>query len=183
MKIVILNGNTDPNNKSFDEYLVNLSLVLDNENNAVRVLQLRDLRINHCTGCFNCWYKTPGLCILKDDMREVCREYINSDFVIFASPIIMGFTSSLLKRTTDRLIPLGQPYGDIVKGKFIHVKRYFQYPSLGLILDNETDSDEDVIKMINNLYRDISIIFFSKLMFTNFLGKPVNEIADEITHC
>lgn len=182
MKIVILNGNTDPNNKSFDEYLVNLSLVLGNENNAVRVLQLRDMKIHHCTGCFDCWYKTPGLCILKDDMREVCREYINSDFVIFASPIIMGFTSYLLKKTTDRLIPIAQPYGNIVKRKFIHVKRYFQYPSLGLILDHETDSDEDDMKIINDLYRDISIMFFSKLMFTNFLDRPVKEIADEISH-
>ena len=170
MKIVILNGNPDPDNSPFDEYLANLYRILDDGINTARILTLRGMNIHHCIGCFDCWYKTPGICIFKDDMKEVCREYINSDFVIFASPIIMGFTSSLLKKTTDRLIPLGQPYGNIVKGKLIHVKRYFQYPPLGLILDHEIDTDKDDIKIINNLYSDISTMFFSRLMFTSLLG-------------
>jgi len=183
MKIVILNGNQDPDNKYFNEYLEDLCRVLNNRNHSTQVLQLREMKIHHCSGCFDCWYKTPGTCMFKDEMREVCREYVNSDFVIYASPIIMGFTSSLLKKAQDRLIQLGQPYYNVVKGKFVHVKRYIQYPLLGLLLDRETDSDEDDIQIINNLYRDISILFDSKVVFTKFVGGPVKEIADEINHC
>lgn len=183
MKIIILNGNPDPANIFFDESLVGLYRVLEDRNHKARILILRDMKIHHCNGCFNCWYKTPGTCIFKDDMRTICREYINSDYVIFASPIIMGFTSFVLKKTIDRLIPLGQPYGNIYKKKLIHMKRYFQYPSIGLVLERESDTCKNDIIIINNLYRDISTMFFSKLMFTKFIDKQIKDIADEINHC
>jgi len=103
MKITILNGNPDPDNQKFDDYLNNLIKFLELSDNSVVDFKLREMKIRHCRGCFSCWVKTPGQCIYKDDSHDICREYINSDFILFASPLVMGFTSAVLKIAMDKL--------------------------------------------------------------------------------
>ena len=121
MRITILNGSPNADNITFDDYLKSLCNLLESNNHTVNVLTLRDMDIRYCIGCFGCWVKTPGDCSnAADDTRDVRREYINSDFVLFASPIIMGFTSALLKRAHERLIPLLLPYSRFFDGESHH---------------------------------------------------------------
>jgi len=104
MKITILNGDPDAKNDVLDNYLKRLSDVLMSGNHTVTIFNLREMHIKYCTGCFRCWTETPGQCVEKDDSGYICREYINSDFVLFASPIITGFTSALLRRAQEMLL-------------------------------------------------------------------------------
>ena len=106
MQITILNGNPDAVNTAFDGYLNRLSDELTSDGHAVTVFGLREMDIKYCIGCLDCWVKTPGLCVSADEARDVCRAYINSDFVLWASPVIMGFYSALLKKVTDKIISL-----------------------------------------------------------------------------
>ena len=102
MHITILNGNPDESNQSFDDYLQRLSDALTSDDHGVTVLTLREMDIKYCTGCFGCWVKTPGECVVDDASRDVCRAAIHSDLVLWASPVIMGFYSALLKRAADK---------------------------------------------------------------------------------
>ncbi|GAG64044.1 unnamed protein product, partial [marine sediment metagenome] len=43
--------------------------------------------IKPCLGCFDCWFKTPGKCIIEDDMDELLSKFLSSDIVVFATPI------------------------------------------------------------------------------------------------
>ena len=125
MKITILNGNPNVEDSGFDDYLTKLKTVLESRDHTVLILHLRDMDIRYCIGCFGCWVKTPGECSnAADDTRVVCREFINSGLVIFASPVIMGFTSALLKKAHDRLLPLLTPYVRLFEGESHHVARY-----------------------------------------------------------
>jgi multimeric flavodoxin WrbA len=54
-----------------------------------------------CMGCFGCWVKTPGECIIDDMMSKINRNYINSDVVIYLSPIIFGQFSANIKNSLD----------------------------------------------------------------------------------
>ena len=78
MKITILNGNPDANNDVFDGYLKKLSDALVSDNHLVTILDLREMDIRYCIGCFGCWLKTPGKCIVADGSRDVCREFVSS---------------------------------------------------------------------------------------------------------
>jgi multimeric flavodoxin WrbA len=80
MKITILNGNPDPS--GFDEYLVRLKNELEDRPNSVTLLNLRDLTLRYCIGCWGCWVKTPGMCTHHDDSPEIDRAVINADFVL-----------------------------------------------------------------------------------------------------
>jgi len=181
LRITVLNGNPETENIAFDAYLEKLSGSLESHNHAVRTLQLRDMDIRYCIGCFGCWVKTPGECsTAQDDTREICREYINSDVVIFASPVIMGFTSALLKKAHDRLIPLLTPYIRLFEGETHHIARYDKYPLIGLLLQFDGNTDAEDMEIISDIYRRDTINFKSSFISTQMMINPVEEVADAL---
>jgi hypothetical protein len=182
MKITILNGNPDAGNVVFDGYLARLSNVLASDQHEVVVWELREMDIQYCTGCWGCWVKTPGECIAVDDSRDVCRAVINSDFVLFASPVIMGFYSALLKKTMDKLIPLLHPYIVVDQGEAHHLARYDRYPVLGLLLEKSGDTDDEDIEIISDVHSRTALNMKSRLSFTRLTLDPVEEVAGEITN-
>ena len=144
------------------------------------IMNLREMAIKYCTGCFSCWVKTPGECVFKDDSHEVCRSYINSDLVVFASPIIMGFTSAVLKKATDKLIPLLHPYIMFVQGECHHYSRYDRYPLMGVILEKGEDTDEEDLRIINDIYHRMAINFKTSCSFIKQTTATIEEVADAI---
>ena len=59
MKILILNGNPDPDRGNMDPYINRLQEKLNAAGHDAGVVVLRDLKIGYCTGCFNCWLRRP----------------------------------------------------------------------------------------------------------------------------
>ncbi|HUU28757.1 MAG TPA: NAD(P)H-dependent oxidoreductase [archaeon] len=179
-KICFLNGS--PGNKGFalDSYLRDLTGLLDLQGHEVTNLLLRDMDIKHCTGCWGCWVKTPGECVIKDDSPVVCRAVIQSDLALFASPVIMGFTSATLKRATDRLIPLVYPYFDLSHGEFHHLARYDRYPRFGLLLEKTEGTDNEDIEIISDIFTRMALDIKSALSFMRLTSCPPEEVADEI---
>jgi len=61
MRITVLNGDPEPAS-AFDAYLHEVGTRLSASGHEVTVLELRDLDLKGCSGCFGCWLKTPGEC-------------------------------------------------------------------------------------------------------------------------
>ncbi|OGG02098.1 MAG: hypothetical protein A3F83_15045 [Candidatus Glassbacteria bacterium RIFCSPLOWO2_12_FULL_58_11] len=180
MKIVVLNGSPDSRRFELDCYLAELEGLLETRGHVVKSFELRAMNIGHCTGCWGCWVKTPGECVIRDDSQKVCRAAINSDLLLFASPVIMGFTSAVLKKISDRLIPLLHPYFEIDRGEIHHRKRYERYPAVGLLLERATDTDEEDLELIRDIYARMALDFKSELKFTGLTGNPAEEAADAL---
>jgi multimeric flavodoxin WrbA len=138
------------------------------------------MSLEYCIGCWGCWVKTPGQCVISDDSGAICREYISSDLVMFTSPIIMGFTSALLKKAHDKLIPLIHPYFERFENEVHHIGRYDKYPLMGLLLEKAQDTDEDDIEIISDIYHRSAINFKTSLCFCGDTDAPVEEVAHEI---
>jgi len=180
MRITILNGNPSPEDAAFDGYLRGLVEALEAGHHAVTALQLRDMDIKYCTGCWGCWVKTPGECVARDDSAEICRAAIHADLVLHASPVIMGFYSALLKKTTDKLIPLIHPYAVVDQGEAHHLARYDKYPLFGLLLQPGDDTDDEDLKIIADIHRRTALNLKSRLAFVRLTDDPIEEVAREI---
>jgi multimeric flavodoxin WrbA len=181
IKVAILNGNPNADNGSFDDYLQRLSDELTSGGHTVTVFGLREMDVKYCTGCFGCWVKTPGECVVKDESRNIRRAVINADFVLWASPVRMGFYSALLKTVTDKLTPLLLPYGEIAHGETRHVARYEQYPVQGLLLEKGPGTDDEDIQIISTIQEQTALDYKSRLAFTKSTYEPVVDVARAIT--
>ena len=181
MKITVINGTPENHSGSLDEYLDRIicSLQKDHE---VRQYSLREMKIRPCTGCFHCWIKTPGTCSFKDESQVLCREYISSDLVLYASPLIMGYPSALMKNAMDRMIPLIHPYLQEIDGEVHHEKRYCNYPELGLLLEKEEDTDREDTAIVSDLFERAAINVMSRIRFMIFSDSPIEEVSGAINN-
>ncbi|MBD3341648.1 MAG: hypothetical protein GF353_21265 [Candidatus Lokiarchaeota archaeon] len=180
MQILILDGQRDADSEAYASYITDLKSALASHGNDIQIISLRNKKIKYCTGCWGCWVKMPGLCVANDDTHEVRREYINSDFVLMVSPVIMGFTSALLKMTQDKLIPLVHPYITLVNNECHHEPRYPKYPLLGLLLNRNGDADAEDIEIISDIQKRFALNLKSELRFTMTMDQPVKEVCDAI---
>lgn len=179
-KITILNGNPGNRAHGLDSYLEEVETLLESRGHEITSFDLRGMDIRYCTGCWGCWVKTPGECVVKDDSARICRSVIGSDFLLFASPVIMGFTSALLKRACDRLIPMIHPYFEIVNGEVHHRARYDKYPAIGVILEKSEDTDQEDIEIIGDIYSRMAINLKSELCMIRLTEDSAGEVADAI---
>jgi multimeric flavodoxin WrbA len=179
MKITIINGNPEPS--SFDTYVAELEIRLEARGHTVTLLDLRDLDIRYCIGCFGCWVKTPGECSTQDESYKMQRAVIHSDFTLWAAPLRMGFPSALLKMAMDKSIPLIHPYFVVDRGEAHHRPRYKHYPRLGLLVEPEPDTDETDLDIVSNIFSRTALNLKSRLEFALTTDTPVEEIAYRIS--
>ncbi|HOV72402.1 MAG TPA: flavodoxin family protein [Candidatus Hydrogenedentes bacterium] len=71
---------------------------------------LVDHDIRHCRGCYVCWIKTPGRCIIEDDMAGLLGKMAAADVIVFATPLYVDNVSGIMKQFLDRLIPAADPH-------------------------------------------------------------------------
>jgi len=76
------------------------------------VVDISKLNIQGCNGCFSCWTKTPGKCVIKDDMTDILPKIIAADVIIWSFPLYSCGIPGKMKCFWDRQIPLALPYMD-----------------------------------------------------------------------
>ncbi len=178
MKILFLNGsNTVSEINSYISSVINNLTAAGHE---TKELVLRDMNYSPCRGCFNCWVKTPGLCVFKDDGDILCKEFLTADIAVLASPVIMGYPAALVKNALDRIIPLIHPYLEDVGGEVHHMKRYKKYPVMALLLEKNADTDDADIQIINAIFQRAAINLQSSLKFVKLTNSPVEEAVNAL---
>lgn len=178
MKITILNGNPEPS--SFDQYLKVLKSALETKNHQVTQIDLRELPLKYCIGCFDCWVKTPGLCNVDDASQEMDRAVINSDFTLWAGPLKMGFPTALMKMALDKHLPLIHPYMVVDQNEAHHLKRYDRYPRVGMLVERESETNETDLQIITQIFSRTALNFKSKLDFLETTELPVEDLVEKI---
>ena len=145
MNTVILDGSVD-----HDPWLDQAREALLDELGGLgwqtEVLPLREMEIGHCLGCFGCWIQTPGECLIDDAGRDVARAMIQSDLVVYLTPVTFGGYSSALKKALDRSICLVSPFFTQIDGEVHHRPRYARYPRcIGVGVLPEPDAESEAI--------------------------------------
>lgn len=111
MKVLMINGS--PKGKKSNTYkLTNAFIEGIKEATDVEYeeIQVNTLNIKPCLGCFSCWNKTPGQCVIKDEMTAILEKMLWADTVIWSFPLYYFNVPSKLKNLIDRQLPLALPF-------------------------------------------------------------------------
>lgn len=178
MKVTILNGN--PQDSAFDVYVKQIQTLIEEKGNQVTNIFLRELPLKFCTGCWGCWVKTPGKCQSDSASQEMDVAVINTDFLLWAAPLKMGYPSELLKMAMDKHLPLIHPYMVVDQFEAHHQKRYAKYPRIGLLVEKEPSTDELDLEIVTQLFQRTALNFKSRLYFSLTSETPVKDLAARI---
>lgn len=105
--------------------------------------------IKNCIGCFNCWVKTPGQCVLKDDYSNMGELMAKSKVLVILSECKYGTYSPFVKNVLDRSIPYIHPDFTKRNGEIHHKPRYNnQIHMRAYFYGAKTTEEKDTIKKL-----------------------------------
>ena len=99
MKILVLGGSHNRNG-STKILIESFSRGAREAGHTVTVLDTAHMNVHPCTGCIACGYDGP--CVQKDDMVQIRETVMDSDMLVFASPLYFFGFSAQLKTVIDR---------------------------------------------------------------------------------
>ena len=101
-----------------------INALLDNADNQIKIIETKDLDIHHCIGCNQCWLKTPGQCVIKDDYSQIIKQLVTSEDLWLITGTRYGFLDYRGKRIMDRIMPMLNMNIEIRGGWMRHQLRY-----------------------------------------------------------
>lgn len=125
--------------------------------------------VKPCVGCFGCWVKTPGKCVIKDKDSDFVTLMPHVHEVIVISQLVFGGFSPDIKAVFDRSIGFILPFFCDVNGEMHHKQRYEKRPSLkymfysSAITEDEKTTAQNLIKAnaVNFGINDYAVSFFA----------------------
>ncbi len=168
MKTLILDG-SQPNDPTSAKVKMSLQAQLSN----VETLVLCEQKIGNCAGDFFCWVRSPGMCNTNDDNRIIAEKIMQSDLVIYLTPVTFGGYSSALKRMVDHQIQNISPFFATIDGEIHHQPRYKNYPDVLTIgwMDQPNAQSEAVFRQ---LVRRNAINMYASTSVTGLVNNEAN---------
>lgn len=108
--------------------------------------------IRSCNGCFCCWHKTPGQCVIKDGFENMGKLIHVADEITIISRYTYSGFSSFIKNVLDRCLGYVLPQFEVVNKQTHHQRRYeedkpFTFVFYGQRLNEE--EKESAIRYVN----------------------------------
>jgi len=179
MRICVLDGSAAPHAGGLEVWVSAFCETLEDKGGEVERITLRDLGIKPCTGCWSCWWATPGRCIRRDGMETAYRALLRSDLTVWAVPLVLGAAPALVKHAQDRMIPLIHPYIRLADGECHHRGRYAHYPELGLVMEPGNGDEAGDIELAGMLWKRFALNMKSSLRFALTTAREAREVAHE----
>jgi len=125
--------------------------------------------IQNCIGCFGCWIKKPGECVIADDYNHMGEYLSKCNELIIVSKCFYGGYSPFVKNIMDRSISYIHPYFEVRNNELHHRQRYENHFEMSVyfygenITQKEKTTAEKLIKAnVLNLICDIKNVIFVK---------------------
>lgn len=127
-------------------------------------------KIRPCLGCFSCWVKTPGQCVIPDDMAALLKKLAETDIVVFATPLYVDNVSGIMKTFMDRFMPIADPHFEKDgNGQYRHVRRSEKAPKI-VVISNCGFPEQDHFQVLRLLFRRIARNFHSEVIAEIYRG-------------
>ena len=161
--------------------LSDMPLNISIENKEIKYIDLSSLKITNCVGCFGCWTKTPGKCVIRDDATKVYPYIAKSDTLIYVSHVKYGCYDTVMKTMLERAIPIQKAFIRIHNGETHHIQRDVAPKKATIIAYGSLSKEEKVIfkelvsrNSHNMNFESYNIIFTSE---ENLQNTAENEVT------
>ena len=111
----------------------------------VRVIDLSTRKISNCVGCFGCWTKTPGKCVIRDDAVQIYPLIAESRRILYISKLKYGGYDTPMKTMLERAIPIQQAFIRLLHGETHHVQRRVVPKQATILAYGESSPQEQAI--------------------------------------
>ena len=151
-------------------------------NKNIDYVDLNSKNINNCKGCFCCWVKTPGKCIIRDDAVSIYTKIAKTDFIVYVSRVKFGCYDTPVKNLMERSLPVQKAFIRLYKGETHHFQRDV-VPKKAFIIayGAKSDYEKRVFEKLvdrnskNMSFYDYEIIFTDKENAENEVKKVVEK--------
>lgn len=156
MKITAFNGSPRGKNGNTHIMVEELSRGMQEAGAEFENIFLTNYVIQHCRGCFSCWIKTPGECVIKDDVKQLLPKLVSSDIVIFATPVYVDNVTGIMKNFMDRFLPLLNPHFEKDDGgESKHSLRHGKSPKV-VVISNCGFPEQSHFQVLRLLFKRIA---------------------------
>lgn len=119
--------------------LEDLSIQIQGEHKIVKPTN----KIHHCIGCFGCWIKTPGQCVIHDGFENTGIDMSKCNELIIISQCYYGSVSPFVKMVQDRAISYIHPDFVVRQGELHHKRRYQNIITLSVYFYGEDITENE----------------------------------------
>lgn len=146
----------------------------------IRYIDISKMQIANCVGCFGCWTKTPGKCVIRDDATKVYPYIAKSNAIMYISHVKYGGYDTVMKTMLERAIPVQQAFIRVFHGETHHVQRAVVPKTATIIAYGTMSSEEKEIftQLVERNSRNMNFQQY-KIIFTteeNVQNTVLNEV-------
>lgn len=148
------------------------------DDSHIKLVDLSALKIGNCVGCFGCWTKTPGKCVIRDDATKVYPYIAQSDRVLYVSHVRYGGYDTIMKTMLERAIPIQQAFIRILDGETHHVQRNVVAKHATILAyGNITQEEKNLFKQL--IHRNARNMNFQRYQIIFTTEDKVEELAND----
>lgn len=130
---------------------------------------LSRLKIANCMGCFGCWVKTPGKCVIRDDAVSVYPLIAGSEEIVYVTEVRYGCYGTVMKTMLERSIPVQKAFIRLHQGETHHCQRRVAEKNAAVIAyGNSSEEERRIFEQLvsrnakNMLFRSWRLRFVSR---------------------
>lgn len=134
--------------------------------------------IQNCIGCFGCWIKTPGKCVIKDNYDNMGELLSQTGNLVIISKCYYGGYSAFVKNVLERSISYMLPFFRTINNETHHKPRYKKSLNFSVYFygENVTPQEMDTAQ---KLVQANSINFCADYYKASFY-KTLNQLSEEL---
>ena len=108
MNILVINGS--PKSENSNTMKLTKAFLNGAGWSDAEIIHIAKVDVRGCLGCYACWNKSHGKCVLSDDMTDILSKIIAADVIIWSFPLYYFGIPGNLKNLIDRQLPLNLPF-------------------------------------------------------------------------
>lgn len=145
------------------------------------IISLSDKKVGFCTGCYNCWIKSPGSCVIRDDQVLIYQKIAAATELVFVTRVKYGCYDVPIKAMIERCLPLYQAFLKIHKEETRHEQRRIEKKDfLVVAYGAENQEEKDIFNYLvernaNNMsFNSYKVSFVEESLIEETLEKEVS---------